>query len=363
MPTRDEWIRAKLAKVSWHHSYEILPGVVTPGLQPFHAGRLLDSLGVGADLTGKRALDIGTWDGPLAFELERRGAATVALDVLDPDHTGFNTGREILQSKVEYVRGSVSELTQIVMGQFDLVCFLGVFYHLKDPIKAFEQIGSVLAPDGRVLFEGECLRNYAETVNGDPVAGAAVAAIADSGLPLALCCPGEFKGSPNWLIPNFACLRSWARSAGLEIIRHEFLENAEARPFPQQRVRGVAARISEPVSIERITLEGSSVIVEGSGFSSRSVLNLFADQEEGMILLGGHDPDGRPRIAFTLSGPRRLSFVLPARAAYRPAYLQIVNPPFLSFCRTPLCPLPKAMAAPAALRQSATPGTMTGDGR
>lgn len=34
------------------------------------------------DVRGKRCLDVGTWDGFLAFELERRGAAeVVATDI------------------------------------------------------------------------------------------------------------------------------------------------------------------------------------------------------------------------------------------------------------------------------------------
>ena len=39
-----------------------------------------------ASLAGKRCLDVGTWDGFWAFEMERRGAESVlAIDLQDQD--------------------------------------------------------------------------------------------------------------------------------------------------------------------------------------------------------------------------------------------------------------------------------------
>jgi 2-polyprenyl-3-methyl-5-hydroxy-6-metoxy-1,4-benzoquinol methylase len=52
-------------------------------------------------------LDIGAWDGPFTFELERRGAQVTALDIQDPDVTVFNAVKEIKNSSATYVCGSV----------------------------------------------------------------------------------------------------------------------------------------------------------------------------------------------------------------------------------------------------------------
>lgn len=62
----------------------------------------------------------------MAFELERKGAGVVDLYVQDPLQAGFNTVKEILHSKVQYVQGSVYDLTKVLAGQLNLVCFLGV---------------------------------------------------------------------------------------------------------------------------------------------------------------------------------------------------------------------------------------------
>lgn len=333
MPTLSQqilhhWITKRIATASWYHSFEVWPGILTPGVRELNARRLMDEAGVAADLSGKRALDIGAWDGPAAFEMERRGASVVALDVQDPDETGFNTAKEIRQSRVQYVRGSVYELSQLLAGRFDLICYLGVFYHLKDPVTAFEQICAVLKPDGQVLFEGECLRTYAENLNGEPVRGEFVTDVADSSLPLALCAPGQFKERPNWFIPNLACLRSWAAAGGLEIVRHVLIETPQSRPFPTQRVWGVAVKLPVALSVEKVTQEGSTIFVIGRGFTRETAINLFCKRGNRTVNVGGLDTEGKRVIPVTVHSPTMLSFTAPDRAPAGRAYVQALNPPF-----------------------------------
>src|SRR4051795_7659096 len=67
----------------WYHTLELEPGVVTPGW--FDTRRALASVPFPASLAGKRCLDVATFDGFWAFEMERRGASeTLAIDLLDP---------------------------------------------------------------------------------------------------------------------------------------------------------------------------------------------------------------------------------------------------------------------------------------
>ncbi|MFC2172759.1 class I SAM-dependent methyltransferase [Acidobacteriota bacterium] len=205
-----------IEKAHWYHSFEILPGIFTSGSVGVDARSLFD-LFLGPDLSGKRALEIGTWDGCHAFELESRGAEVVAIDVHDPDVTAFNTAKKILDSRVEYVRTSIYHIGRNVEGKFDVVVFLGVFYHLKNPILALEAICDVLTDDGRLVFEGECLSHHAQGLSGRksfwyrPM----VCLLARSDLPLALCYPGvHYKGK---CIPSPTCLRSWTAAAGLRV--------------------------------------------------------------------------------------------------------------------------------------------------
>lgn len=62
----------------WYHTIELAPGMLTPGQVDMRAlaPRLLPD-----DLRGRRALDVGPFDGFWAFEMERRGAEVVAIDV------------------------------------------------------------------------------------------------------------------------------------------------------------------------------------------------------------------------------------------------------------------------------------------
>jgi SAM-dependent methyltransferase len=241
-------IEDRLRSVKWFLRFEIVPGVFSPGLFDFHAESYADSLGIPERLDGLRALDIGTWDGPMAFELERRGAQVVALDIQYPDKTGFNIAKELKQSRVEYVRGSVYDLSRLLREPFDLVTFLGVYYHLKYPVLAFDNIASVTREGGTLCFSGECLISYAETLDNTPVPD--VEDMGRSDVPIALCYPGIFKKEGNWTIPNLACIRSWLTTAGFELLSHEFLHDRESEPFPIQRVSGRAIRTGGPQTIE-----------------------------------------------------------------------------------------------------------------
>lgn len=245
-------IEAELATASWYHTYEILPGIMTPGRSEFNAKALLDQNDIPQDLSGKKALDIGAWDGPLSFELERRGAEVTALDIQYPDNTGFNVAKRILNSRVRYIQASVYDLTTVLKEKFDLICFLGVFYHLKHPIYAFEQIASALARDGLVLFGGECLLQYAETLKGDP-SPVDIKKIAASDVPVALCYPGRYKNASNWFVPNVACLRSWMQACGLEMIGYETTMPGPTT-FPVQRIHGAARKVSDLASTEEHTI-------------------------------------------------------------------------------------------------------------
>ena len=142
-----------IASRRWYHRIEICDGLVTPGITPpqgvIDVPTKLRGRGFGDDLTGLRILEVGTYDGPLAHELAKRGADVTALDIHDPDATGFSAVSKMTGIYPKYVRGSVNTLSSIFNEPFDVVFFLGVFYHLKDPIGAFDEISAVLKEIGR----------------------------------------------------------------------------------------------------------------------------------------------------------------------------------------------------------------------
>ena len=56
---------------TWYHTLELPGGDVTPGI--FDLRPYVARYGIPERLDGMRALEVGTWDGFWAFELERRG--------------------------------------------------------------------------------------------------------------------------------------------------------------------------------------------------------------------------------------------------------------------------------------------------
>jgi len=135
MGMTDDEVRARIAAVRrWYHPIEVRPGIITPGAND--APRVLATLDLPADCHGLRVLDLGTRDGFFAFELERRGAEVVAVDYVAMTESGFALSAALLQSRVTYLQRNLYDLTAAELGTFDIVLFLGLLYHLPDPLGA-----------------------------------------------------------------------------------------------------------------------------------------------------------------------------------------------------------------------------------
>lgn len=139
-------LRAEVARIRWFHSIDLGNGVVTPGAD--RSARRLRGIHMPGSLVGQSVLDIGTFDGFYAFEAERRGAKVVATDSAvwrNPDigKRGFNLARRVLGSAVDDREIDVLDLSPATVGTFDLVLFLGVLYHLPNPLLALERVASV----------------------------------------------------------------------------------------------------------------------------------------------------------------------------------------------------------------------------
>jgi tRNA (mo5U34)-methyltransferase len=219
--------QAAVARVrSWYHSIELAPGVVTPGA--FDLRPILDRL-PWPDVRGKRCLDVGTYDGFFAFELERRGAAeVVATDIPSHEHwdwelhlrargpeylrhaagtsvgAGFHTAREVLRSAVRLDHVSAYDLSPDSLGSFDVVVCGSLLLHLRDPLRALASIRSVCR--GQLLFTNQVERGLSLLHRRRPLARI-----------------DGTSGLTQWWIPNRAGNRQLLRAAGFEIIRESGL--------------------------------------------------------------------------------------------------------------------------------------------
>lgn len=217
-----------LSKVPWwYHTFEILPGVITPGICRYKPELLAHPLL--QNLEGKNALDIGAWDGPYTLEMSRRGASVMALDIQPPSHSGFDTMRRVNSINVEHTCDSVYNLSPSVHGTFNLVTFFGVYYHLRNPLDAFAAINAVLPIGGLLLVEGAVLE-------GAPLIDSYWKTHASEleqmrQLPVAAFVKDEFQGEwSNWWVPTLVCLRHWIESSGFEIVESSLIAR-ETRGF------------------------------------------------------------------------------------------------------------------------------------
>jgi len=226
----------------WYHTIELAPGVVTPGWFDLRsiAGRL-----PWPSLRGARCLDVGTFDGFWAFEMERRGAGEViAVDILDPRQwdwpadtkaetisaigqrkglgEGFEVARAALGSSVQRREMSVYDLDPADVGLFDVVYLGSILLHLRDPVRALERVRSICR--GKLL------------------------SVDTFDLPLTLAHPRQpvarldAVGRPWWWQANLACIHRMIEAGGFEIeSEHRVLMPAGAGQ-PKLPVRPKALR-------------------------------------------------------------------------------------------------------------------------
>ncbi len=205
-------LTAKVRSQSWYHTIELRAGVVTPGrfdLRPV-AARL-----PWPELTGLRCLDVGTFDGFWAFEMESRGAAeVVAIDELDVERwdwpasssgpkagqydggPGFEIAKEELGSAVTRVHCNAYEVDRERLGTFDVVFVGSLLVHFRDPIGGLAALRRVCNPGGVLLV-----------VDRIDLA----LSIASPRGPLARL---DGRGRPWWWRPNLAALQRMVESAG-----------------------------------------------------------------------------------------------------------------------------------------------------
>lgn len=211
-PGNDE-VAAGIASIpTWRHRIAIGPHT-TPGTEDTQAE--LQRLGIPADLTGRRVLDIGCSDGAYSFECERRGASEViAIDdessLLAGGVNGFTVAHDLLGSGVRYHVRDVEDLDPDDLGTFDQVLFVNVLYHLRNPMRSLERINAVTRPGGEMI-----LKTYFQTDIRKWVKGRCVGFDIDPRPKMWFYPSTELAGDPtNWFGPNRRGLEGLLSSTG-----------------------------------------------------------------------------------------------------------------------------------------------------
>lgn len=205
----------------WFHNLHLPDGMQTaPGhlLGDFPAVKWLQIAPcIPADLRGWRVLDIGCNAGFYTFELASRGARVLAIDI-DPhylEQASWAARQLGLAARIELRRASVYELGQ-AREQFDLVCFMGVLYHLRHPLLALDILRQITR--GQMILQtltmpGEEVLTAPESIELDdrPL-------LTQPGWPSMAFIERSLEDDPtNWWAPNHACVEAMVRAAGFRV--------------------------------------------------------------------------------------------------------------------------------------------------
>jgi tRNA (mo5U34)-methyltransferase len=246
----------------WYHTLELAPGVTTPGIVDVR--RVVSRVPIPRSLAGMRVLDVGTWDGFWAFEMERRGGEVHAVDVPDPyrwdwparariresydggkanletikhNGNGFPIAREALGSSVERHEMTVYEISPDALGQFDFVFVGSILLHLRDPIGALERIRTVAR--GEVVVN-DCIEYVlSKLMRRTPMTRL------------------DSEDRVWWWQPNLAALHSMIEQAGFEILERGepyFVPFGPRYEVPRQNARDVLRRLRSPKGWEELVL-------------------------------------------------------------------------------------------------------------
>ena len=206
----------------WYHKIELPDGVTTPGWAPIAP----EAYRIPLDLSGKRVLDIGAWDGYWSFEALKRGASeVVAIDDFS-DFLGrldnsdrrawdtFDLCKEALgytDQQCKRIEMSVYEINEDKLGRFDVVFAFGLLYHLRHPLLALDFMSSVC--DSDIYIECAIADDFS------PYRGGMGHGYPGAQPVMEFYPNNEYGGNDtNWWCPTLGCLGLMVMSAGWQDI-------------------------------------------------------------------------------------------------------------------------------------------------
>ena len=219
----------------WFHNLHLPDGTQTAPEHPlgdfpfFKWAQIAPSLP--ADLRGWSALDIGCNAGFYTFELARRGARVTGID-LDQrylDQAEWAADQYQISAQVDFRKLQVYDLAHIEE-TFDLVLFMGVFYHLRYPMLGLD----IVARKVRKLMVFQTLMLPGDEVTDDTWAFRGLhdrQALCGPGWPKMAFIEHHFSGDPtNWWAPNRAGVEAMLRSSGMRILSRPEAETYVCEP-------------------------------------------------------------------------------------------------------------------------------------
>jgi tRNA (mo5U34)-methyltransferase len=207
-----------LGRDRWFHSFEFSDGTRIEGDKSLEVLKEeFDAILGAVSFEDRTVLDIGAWNGAFSVEAMRRGARRVlAVDFptwVGPLRVWRGLERFLYVCKdagydIDCELIEASEIDQTI-GSFDIVLFLGVYYHLPEPL-------SILPRLRRICREVLVLETHTE--------------LNDLTVPAMQYVPGEsYRDWTNWWHPNRLCVDALLRNAGFGEVSGKIHPTAELR--------------------------------------------------------------------------------------------------------------------------------------
>lgn len=190
------------------------------------------------DLRGWRALDVGCNAGFYALELARRGAQVVAMDreELFLEQARWATRHFEFGGRIELRRGQVYDVAHWDE-TFDLVLFLGVFYHLRYPLLALDILAGCVKR--QLVFQTLTMPGEEVVEPPDDADFNDRSRLLEPGWPKMAFIEKKLAGdATNWWAANHAGVEAMLRSTGLRVVARPAREMYVCEPA---RALGVCA--------------------------------------------------------------------------------------------------------------------------
>jgi tRNA (mo5U34)-methyltransferase len=204
----------------WFHNLHLPDGTETlpdHGLGDFPAARWKQIAShLPEELEGWRVLDIGCNAGFYSIALAQRGASVLAIDHEPHFLAQARWAIDLfgLSDRIELRQTSIYGLAR-ERARFDLVLFMGVFYHLRHPL-----LGLDIAADRAERFlVFQTLSRPGEEPKMSLVEGAVEGA------------------ATHWWVPNHAGILTMLRSTGLKVLARPGHSVYLCEPIPDRRTR------------------------------------------------------------------------------------------------------------------------------
>lgn len=230
----------------WFHNFHLSEGVQTAPehfLGDFPLRKWVEIAdAIPQDLTGWRCLDIGCNAGFYSFELAKRGGRVLGID---SEPLYLSQARWIagqlggnLRHQPEFRQMQIHDLAR-TSEKFDLVLFMGVFYHLRYPTLALDTVAEKV--NKLMVFQTLTTEDPAQelpnfpTKDDYPITERKI--FNERGWPkMAFIEKSYSNDATNWWVPNHAAVEAQLRSTGFEKIKRITHEVYFCEP-PAQGVR------------------------------------------------------------------------------------------------------------------------------